>query len=94
MILYLNGQFVTERNAKISVFDRGLLFGDGVYEVIAVVRGSTLDETAHLRRLRRSLGMIGLEFDLAIHDLSDMIDNLIARNHLDEGIVYVQVTRR
>ena len=59
-IVYVNGSYVPEAEAKISVFDRAFLFGDGVYEVTAVIEGKLLDFTAHLARLDRSMREIAL----------------------------------
>ncbi len=92
-IVYVNGSYVPEAEAKISVFDRAFLFGDGVYEVTAVVEGQLLDFAAHLARLDRSLGEIALEPPIAHAQLRALHDELIARNKLDEGIVYLEITR-
>ena len=54
-IIYVNGEFLPEKDAKVSVFDRGFLFADGVYEVSAILNGKLLDNAAHLARLQRSL---------------------------------------
>ena len=54
-VAYVNGNFVTEDEAKVSIFDRGFLFGDGVYEVTSVIGGRLVDREAHLQRLKRSL---------------------------------------
>ena len=59
-IVYVNGRFVPESEAHISVFDRGFLFGDGVYEVSSVLAGGLVDNAAHLARLERSLGELGM----------------------------------
>ena len=59
--VYVNGEFVPEKEAKISVFDRGLLFGDSVYEVTAVLDGKLIDNDGHLARLERSLNELGIK---------------------------------
>jgi D-alanine transaminase len=92
-IVYVNGDYVPEAEAKISVFDRAFLFGDGVYEVTAVVEGQLLDFAAHLSRLDRSLGEIALAPPLTHAELRSLHDELIARNKLEEGIVYLEITR-
>jgi D-alanine transaminase len=91
--VYVNGAWLPEAEAKISVFDRGFLFADGVYEVTSVLDGRLVDFEGHLARLRRSLE--GLEIPMPIGDaeLLAVHRELVARNDLAEGIVYLQVTR-
>jgi D-alanine transaminase len=91
--VYVNGSYVPEAEAKISVFDRAFLFGDGVYEVTAVLEWRLLDFAPHLARLDRSLHEIALAPPLTHAELRVLHDELIARNGLDEGIVYLQITR-
>jgi len=92
-IVYVNGSFVPEADAKVSVFDRAFLFADGVYEVTAVVAGRTLDLDGHLRRLDRSLAEMQIDPPLTHAQWRELHGELIARNAVDEGIVYLQVTR-
>ena len=92
-IVYVNGQFVPEGEARVSVFDRGFLFGDGVYEVSAVLGGGLVDNAAHLTRLERSLGELGMVSPAAPDEIASAQKNLVARNGLDEGVVYLQITR-
>lgn len=92
-IVYVNGEFVPESEASISVFDRGFLFSDGVYEVSSVLDRGLVDNAAHLVRLERSLGELGMTSPLGPEEISRAQKELIARNDLDEGIVYLQVTR-
>ena len=92
-IVYLNGSYVPEAEAKVSVFDRALLFGDGIYEVTAVLDGRLVDFEPHLVRLDRSLNEIGLAPPLGHDALRAVHQELIARNRIDEGIVYLQITR-
>jgi len=92
-IVYVNGSYVPEKEANISVFDRAFLFGDGVYEVTAVIEGKLVDFAAHLSRLDRSLKEIALAAPLTHGELRALHEELIARNKLDEGIVYLQITR-
>ena len=61
-VVYVNGEYLAEEDAKISVFDRGFLFADGVYEVSSVLDGKLVDNAAHLQRLERSLGELSLDF--------------------------------
>lgn len=91
--IYVDGGYVSEAEAKISVFDRGFLFADGVYEVTAVVGGRMVDFDAHLARLARSLAALDLVSPLTDRELRAVHQKLIARNDLDEGIVYLQLTR-
>jgi len=92
-IVYVNGGYVPEEEAKISVFDRAFLFGDGVYEVTAVVEGKLVDFAAHLSRLDRSMQEIALLPPLTHAELRTLHEELIARNKIEEGIVYLEITR-
>lgn len=91
--VYLNGAFVPENQATISIFDRGFMFADGIYEVTAVLQGKLVDFDLHLARLARSLGEMALDLQLDNAQLLDIHRELIARNELHEGLVYMQVTR-
>ncbi len=91
--IYVNGEFLPEKDAKISVFDRGFLFADGVYEVSAVLSGKLVDNAAHLARLQRSLAEIGLDLPCSIEEIETHQCELIKRNKLQEGLVYLQITR-
>ncbi len=90
---WLNGTFCDESTASVSIFDRGLLFGDGVYEVATVVRGRLLDADLHLARLERSLAAIRCDNPLTIAQWLETMQALVNANALDEGLVYLQVTR-
>jgi len=92
-IVHVNGLYVPENEAKISVFDRAFLFGDAVYEVTAVLGGRLVDFQAHLERLDRSLKEIALASPLNRQALLSLHLELIRRNALDEGIVYLEITR-
>ena len=92
-VIYLNGAFVEECDAKISVFDRGFLFGDGIYEVSAVLNGRLVDNDLHLARLERSVKEIGIPLPASLSDIRDAQAELIRRNALHEGVIYMQVTR-
>lgn len=91
--VYVNGDFVDEKDACVSVFDRAFLFADAVYEVSAVLGGALVDNAAHLARLRRSLGELGIPMPCGEDELVRIQQELVARNALDEGMVYMQVTR-
>jgi D-alanine transaminase len=92
-IVYVNGSFVPEADAKVSVFDRAFLFAEGVYEVTAVLGGRPLDLEAHLARLDRSLSEMEISPPLTHAELRALHQELIARNGVDEGIVYLEITR-
>jgi D-alanine transaminase len=91
--VYVNGSYVPEEEAKVSVFDRAFLFGDAVYEVTAVLDGQLLDFEAHLARLDRSLAEIALKAPISHEALWALHMELIARNEVNEGIVYLEITR-
>jgi D-alanine transaminase len=91
--VYVNGAYLPEEEAKISVFDRGFLFADGVYEVATVVDGRLVDNAAHLARLQRSLGELAMPAPATPEEIEAIQRELIARNGIDQGLVYLQVTR-
>lgn len=92
-IVYVNGTYVPEEEAKISVFDRGFLFADAVYEVTAVLDGRLVDFDGHMARLRRSLGALEMSAPVDEAALEAIHRELVARNGLAEGLIYLQVTR-
>ena len=92
-IVYVNGAYVPEEEAKISVFDRAFLFGDGVYEVTAVLDRKLVDFQPHLTRLDRSLKEIALAAPMSHAELRRLHKELVARNNVTEGIVYLEITR-
>jgi D-alanine transaminase len=91
--VYVNGEYLPEDQAKISVFDRGFLFADGVYEVTSVLGGKLVDFPGHAARLRRSLSELGMEAPVDEGALLDIHRELVARNDIEDGLVYLQVTR-
>lgn len=91
--VFLNGEYLPEEQAKVSIFDRGFLFGDGVYEVIPVLQGKLVDEAHSVERLRGSLAAIEIAWPCSEQAYLEMLRELIRRNGLEEGSVYVQVTR-
>lgn len=92
-IVYVNGAYTPEEEARISIFDRGFLFADGVYEVTSVLNGRLLDNLAHLRRLRRSLAELAMPSPGSDAEIIAIQEALITRNELREGLIYLQVTR-
>jgi D-alanine transaminase len=92
-IAYVNGSFVPLSEARVSVLDRGFLFADGVYEVAAVLDGRLIDNVSHLARLQRSVAEIALDLPETPERIQQIQKELIARNHLVSGLVYLQITR-
>ncbi|MGH6679819.1 MAG: aminotransferase class IV, partial [Bradyrhizobium sp.] len=92
-IAYVNGSFVPLAEAKVSILDRGFLFADGIYEVSAVLDGKLVDNASHLARLKRSVGEIALELPETVERIQEIQKELIARNDLVNGMVYLEVTR-
>ena len=92
-VVYVNGIYVPEEQGKISIFDRGFLFADGIYEVTAVVNRKLVDYDAHMERLERSLGEIRMEWPCSKDELKAMHLEMVKRNGLDEGWIYMQITR-
>jgi len=91
--VYVNGEFLPEEDAKISIFDRGFLFADGVYEVCSVLGGKLIDNQAHLTRLKRSLNELSMGCPSTEDEIVEIQQNLIEANNIDEGLVYLQVSR-
>ncbi|SMY06793.1 D-amino-acid transaminase [Flavimaricola marinus] len=91
--VYVNGEYVAENDAKISVFDRGFLMADGVYEVTSVIDGKILDFEGHVLRLERSLAELGMPMPMPADDLLAIHRELVSLNAVDEGAVYLQITR-
>jgi D-alanine transaminase len=92
-IVYVNGHYVPEAEGKVSIFDRGFLFADGVYEVTAIVRGKLVDYEPHMERLDRSLAEIRMDWPCSKAELKAMHLELMKRNGLRDGWVYMQITR-
>jgi D-alanine transaminase len=92
-IAYVNGSFVPLSEAKVSVLDRGFLFADGIYEVAAVLDGKLVDNDSHLARLERSVGEISLKLPESRERIVEIQKELVQRNKLENGLVYLEVTR-
>jgi D-alanine transaminase len=91
--VYVNGDYLPEGEAKVSVFDRGFLMADGVYEVTSVLDGKLVDFPGHIARLRRSLAELDMASPATDEDLLAIHRELVARNAIEHGMVYLQVTR-
>jgi D-alanine transaminase len=92
-IVYVNGSFVPFEQATIPLMDRGFLFADGIYEVSAVINGQLIDNEPHLARLDRSLKEIRIANPYSTAEWIRLEEEIVARNRLAEGLVYMQVTR-
>ncbi|KAA9010528.1 D-amino-acid transaminase [Histidinibacterium aquaticum] len=91
--VYVNGQYLPEQEASVSVFDRGFLFADGVYEVTSVLGGKLIDFAGHARRLQRSLGELEMRSPVEEDELLEIHRELVRLNEIEDGLVYLQVTR-
>lgn len=83
--LYLNGAWLPESEAKVSVFDRGFLMADGIYEVTCVLDGKLVDYAGHAARLQRSAQELGMALPLTEAELLEVHREIVARNALDQG---------
>jgi D-alanine transaminase len=92
-MIYLNGSFIPIEDARISVLDRGFIFGDGVYEVIPVYSHRPFRLTEHLHRLQKSLDGIQLRNPYTDIEWTELVEQIIARNEGDDQYLYLQVTR-
>lgn len=92
-IVYLDGEFIKESEAKVSIFDRGFLFGDAVYEVTAVLNGKLVDNEGHMVRLQRSCSELQIALPVSLQQITDIQKKLIELNQLNEGGIYLQISR-
>lgn len=92
-MVYVNGDYLPEDQASVSIFDRGFLMADGVYEVVSVLNGRLLDFNGHLSRLSRSLDALDIANPMNDADYLRVHRELIRLNDIDDGLVYMQVTR-
>ena len=92
-IAFVNGEYLAEDHAQVSIFDRGFLFGDGIYEVIAAIDGKLIDANLHLARLDYSLAEIGMASPYSHAELIAILRELAERNQFKEGVLYMQFTR-
>ncbi len=91
--VYLNGEFVPENEAQVSIFDRGFLMADGVYEVTSVLGGKLIDFAGHAKRLERSLAELDMQKPDDFDNLLEVHRALVRLNDIDEGMIYLQITR-
>jgi len=91
--VYVNGEYLPETEAKISIFDRGFLMADGVYEVTSVLRGKLIDFQGHAKRLERSMSELEMRAPCTMDELLEIHRELVRINEIDEGLVYLQITR-
>jgi len=91
--VYLNGEYLPETEAKVSIFDRAFLMADGVYEVTSVLSGRLIDFAGHAKRLQRSLDELDMPAPCTMDELLDIHRELVRLNGIDDGLVYLQVTR-
>ncbi|MBY3168253.1 D-amino-acid transaminase [Rhizobium laguerreae] len=92
-IAYVNGRYVKHSDASVHIEDRGYQFADGVYEVCEVRHGYIVDLTRHLNRLDRSLGELRIDWPMGRAALTQVIRETLRRNHVRNGLFYMQVTR-
>lgn len=91
--VYVNGDYLPEDQAHVSIFDRGFLMADGVYEVVSVLDGKLIDFEGHMVRLKRSLSELSITNPLSDDDYLAAHRELVAQNDITDGLVYLQVTR-
>ena len=91
--VYVNGEYLPETEATVSIFDRGFLFADGVYEVTSVLDGKLLDFAGHAARLERSLSELDMAAPCTMDELLEIHRELVTLNEIDEGMIYLQITR-
>lgn len=91
--VYVNGEYLPEEDATVSIFDRGFLFADGVYEVTSVLGGKLIDFDGHAVRLQRSLDELEMDNPISKEDLLEVHRKLVTENGIEDGLVYLQVTR-
>lgn len=91
--VYLNGEYLPENEAKISIFDRGFLFADGVYEVTTIVDGKIIGFEGHIARLQNSITELGMNIKVDRDELLEIHRELVKLNNIDQGMIYLQYTR-
>ena len=92
-IVFLNGEYIAESEAKVSIFDRAVTFGDAIYDVAGVLDGKLVDFEHHMQRYFSSLEKLRITSPLSQEQILQAFRELVSRNELDEGLVYLQVSR-
>lgn len=92
-IVYVDGHYCPESQGKVSIFDRGYLFADAIYEVTCVIGGKLVDFGGHMARLARSLKELDMPTPMSAQELLDIHRKLVADNKVDEGLIYMQISR-
>jgi D-alanine transaminase len=92
-LVYLNNKYIPFKNAKIHIEDRGFQFSDSVYEVVKIINKKMLDFDFHIRRLKYSTSELNFNFKVNSKLLNKIFQNLIIKNKLSNGIIYLQITR-
>lgn len=92
-IVWMNGAFIDRSEAKVDIEDRGCQFGDGIYEVIRVYNGKLFTASEHLERLLSSGDKLSIKIEYTVEELKMLMEELVDKNNLETGIVYMQVTR-
>ncbi|MGH1599997.1 D-amino acid aminotransferase [Campylobacter majalis] len=92
-MVYINGEYLKADEAKISAFDRGFIFGDGIYEVVPVINQCLVDRDDFWDRFKRSLNEIQISIPYSKQEFEEILNNVIKLNNLKEGGIYMQVTR-
>ncbi len=91
--VFVNGQYLLEKDAKVSIFDRGFLMADGVYEVTSILGAKLIDFDGHVARLERSLNELQMPLPISKEKLLIVHRELVALNSVEEGLIYIQITR-
>lgn len=92
-VAYVNGRYLPQREASVNVEDRGYQFADGIYEVVHLYRGRFIDSDRHLARLERSLGEVRIAMPMSRAALLHILTEVARRNRVQDGLLYMQVTR-
>ena len=92
-IVYVDGQYCPESQGKVSIFDRGYLFADAIYEVTCIIGGKLVAFDGHMVRLSRSLKELGMPMPMSTEELLAIHRKLVAENNVDEGLIYMQISR-
>ncbi|MEM9683012.1 MAG: aminotransferase class IV, partial [Pseudomonadota bacterium] len=92
-LAYVNGRYVPHESASVHIEDRGYQFADGVYEVVTILGGRMIDEEPHLDRLERSLRELEIAMPMTRQVLKMVMRELVRRNRMRDGLLYMQITR-